>query len=480
MNRPIASALLRDAYAQVVDNFVFRLLLVVLVAFVLPTFLVQLGPEGLRIAFSFEYSWDDLIGGQELFGAGDRDLHVQLIEWIQTAVADHLAGKLGVLLCVAATAFFVPRMLEKGAADTLFSKPVPRWLLLLSRYVAGILFVSLLAFGLIGGMHLGFQLVSGHSREGFLWSIPMLIYLFAVMHAFSVTVGVLTRSSVAAILLTAAFFLTSSCVHGGWELKQSFENQMAEDTNDLELERSGALRLVSTVLDVAHAVLPKTRDARRLVHLTRQRVQGPDSGLLDPSTGLTAGAPPEGFERLPGGSFARDGAVWVAPEPDGGESRIFLERLPNEDLDHIKGLARDLETELEARPEVSSVSSHRSGLAGRAAHGVRWREERPSGERLRERWFFAGSGSTYALAVDISVARDADPAFAERLAAFLDGLSFGAGGDGLSDTPFADYDRRFGWDAPLAYNAWFSVVSTLAFTLAVLLFGAWRLSRIDF
>jgi hypothetical protein len=111
---------------------------------------------------------------------------------------------------------------------------------------------------------------------------------------------------------------------------------------------------------------------------------------------------------------------------------------------------------------------------------VRWRETRADGERLHERWFFAGSGGTYALAVDLSAATDADPAFAERLVDFFEGLSFGGEGDALSGDPFDAYDRRFGWSAPLAYNAWFSLGSTLAFTLAVLLIGIWRLSRIDF
>ena len=36
------------------------------------------------------------------------------------------------MFCIAATAFFVPRMLEKGAADTLFTKPLSRVVLLLS------------------------------------------------------------------------------------------------------------------------------------------------------------------------------------------------------------------------------------------------------------------------------------------------------------------------------------------------------------
>jgi len=47
--------------------------------------------------------------------------------------------------------------------------------------------------------------------------------------------------------------------------------------------------------------------------------------------------------------------------------------------------------------------------------------------------------------------------------------------------PEAWYENHFGWDAPeLRYNAWFSVLSSLLFTLVVLGLGCWRIRRMDF
>ena len=63
----------------------------------------------------------------------------------------------------------------------------------------------------------------------------MLIYTFAVMHAVSVMVGVLTRSSVATILLVVIFFFMNSCVHNAWETKQVLTDQIADDLGE-ELE----------------------------------------------------------------------------------------------------------------------------------------------------------------------------------------------------------------------------------------------------
>ena len=488
MSAPIARALLRDAFAQVVDNLVFRLLVVVLAVCVLPTFLVRIDEQGLLIALFLRYEWDD-IGGKFLeLGAGGQDFHLWLIERIQTGVSDQLAGKLGVLLCVVATAFFVPRMLEKGAADTLFSKPVSRGALLISRYLAGLLFVTVLAVGLVGGMHLGFRLVSGHSLDGFLWSIPMLVYLFAVMHAFSVLVGVVTRSSVAAILLTAVFFMGTSCVHAGWEIKQFFvDNELAESLDEdlTEEELPGFVRVLGGALDVAHLALPKTRDARRLTELLRDELQRPPADeagpeLLEPESGLSVAAPPEGFARLVRGPFHRDGAVWTAPEPGGGETRLALE--PAEpDFEHPKAAVRALEERLARDPEATDLEPLRAPLAGRAGQGLRWREERPGGTRRRERWYFQGQGHLFAFDLDVDPTVATTPEFDPTLTDFVGGLGFAGDVDPFEEIdPWKAYEQRFAWGAPLPYNAWFSLASTVLFALVALAVGWWRLARIDF
>jgi hypothetical protein len=42
------------------------------------------------------------------------------------------------------------------------------------------------------------------------------------------------------------------------------------------------------------------------------------------------------------------------------------------------------------------------------------------------------------------------------------------------------YEKRFGWTAPLRFNAFFSLLSSFAFAALMLGISAWRLSRIDF
>ncbi|MDP6838226.1 MAG: hypothetical protein QF724_04750, partial [Planctomycetota bacterium] len=173
MNKSTASALLLDAFYQVLDDKIFRLLVILTIAMVAPTVLVGFQEEHISVLFGLkEYPYDTLV---QFFGmrlSADAEPNVFIIQSLQTLVIEGLAGTLGIVFCIAATAFFIPRILEKGAADTTFSRPVSRLTLLLSRYFSGLLFVTILAVILIGGMHLGFLIFSGYSDPGFLWSVP--------------------------------------------------------------------------------------------------------------------------------------------------------------------------------------------------------------------------------------------------------------------------------------------------------------------
>ena len=51
-------------------------------------------------------------------------------------------------------------------------------------------------------MYLGFTVASDHSDPALLWSALSLTYVFAMLHGVSMLCGVVTRSSIASILLT--------------------------------------------------------------------------------------------------------------------------------------------------------------------------------------------------------------------------------------------------------------------------------------
>lgn len=276
----IRRALIRDAIYQVLDNKVFRILMFLVLLMVGLTFSVGFREDEVVLFWGVKsYFYEDFL---EYMGFMFGDLGAvtnqrEVISFVQIVFIDYLAGTVGIFMCVAATVFFVPRMLEKGAADPLFSKPVSRWSLLFARYVSGLVFIGFLATTLIGGMHLGLVLNSGYSDPTFMWTIPTMIYLFAMVSAFSTLFGVMTRSTVASLLLTLMAWGFTSIVHVGWsgyEMVQERDlltgESMAPD--DVSEELDWLVDILVAGLQTAHYVLPKTQDADRLAQLTRETV----------------------------------------------------------------------------------------------------------------------------------------------------------------------------------------------------------------
>jgi ABC-type transport system involved in multi-copper enzyme maturation permease subunit len=277
----IRRALIMDAVSQVLDNRVFRILFGLSTLFVAFTFLVGFREDSVVLFFGYqEYFYEDFfrwmpfapqIGGTEQQQAG--------IDWVQNFFASQSAGTFGILFCLAATSFFMPQILEKGFADSFFSKPVTRWQLLVSRYVASILLIAFLAFLLVSGIYLGLLTASGYSDPGFLWSAPTLIYLFALVSGFTVFWGCMTRNTIATLLLTMISYGFTSGVHTAWTGIELFREspvweeieRAREEGRSTNAEVAFQRFLIHTV-DVLHYTLPKTHDAKFITANLRDRM----------------------------------------------------------------------------------------------------------------------------------------------------------------------------------------------------------------
>ena len=292
MNGTVLRALFIDAYQQVLDNWVFRILAVLVFGTVAFSFAVGASPDFISILW-LRYPYAELgFEANMLPGEARREL----LQGLQSLFIDNVVGTFGLLGCLAATSFFVPQMLERGAADTLFSKPVSRIALLTARYAAGLLFVGLLAVALVGGLFLGLKARWGLEGTDLLWSAPVLVYRYAIVYSATVLIGVLTRSSVAALLGSFLFLGFNGCVHGAWEVREFTVNarsqmeasarpvepqpepdpveeaQAAAEAADTEPESPpdeglSLVRGLWKAVTVAHFVLPKPGEAPRIVEL---------------------------------------------------------------------------------------------------------------------------------------------------------------------------------------------------------------------
>ena len=108
---------------------------------------------------------------------------------------------------VVVTAGFVPNMLRKGQIDLLLCKPIARPLILIYKYIGGLVFVFLLTAFTLGGIWLVVGLRTGVWAPGLLWCVPVVTAYFAILYALSTLVGVLTRNVLVSILATVVFWL---------------------------------------------------------------------------------------------------------------------------------------------------------------------------------------------------------------------------------------------------------------------------------
>ena len=150
-------------------------------------------------------------GAWQPFPAAPLYSQVYLIE-------DLLVGWLGsgiaVLVSIVITAFFIPNMLRKGSIDLLLVKPINRFALLIYKYIGGLTFIFLNTAVAVGGVWLAIGLRSGIWAVSFLETILVLTFFFAILYSASTLFGVVTRSPIAAILLTCGVWFFMLAV--GW------------------------------------------------------------------------------------------------------------------------------------------------------------------------------------------------------------------------------------------------------------------------
>ncbi len=196
-------ALIVDAYRDLNSRKMFWIVLAIsgLVAGSMSA--VGLSPNGFTI-FGYELP-SRFLNSRDVTAAGFYKLvFVTLgINWWLTTFATCLA--------LISTASIFPDFLIGGAVDLYLSKPIGRWRLFFTKYACGLLFVALqiACFCVASFLVIG---IRGDAWEpGIFLAIPIVVLFYSYLYCFCVLIGVLTRSTVAAVLVTLLFWL---CLFG--------------------------------------------------------------------------------------------------------------------------------------------------------------------------------------------------------------------------------------------------------------------------
>jgi ABC-type transport system involved in multi-copper enzyme maturation permease subunit len=201
--------LIRDTFRQSMANYVFWVMLTAsgVVIFFCLSVSIENGeplrpPDDLEVRPAHGHM--SLAFGAwriPLFRDGEAQVHFMLL-----LLAEWVVGVGGTLLALVWTAGFMPEFLQPSNATVLLSKPMPRWVLIMGKYLGVLAFVGFQVLVFIVGTWLALGLSTGFWVTSYLWGIPLLVLHFVAVYSFSVFLAVCTRSILACVLGSVAFW----------------------------------------------------------------------------------------------------------------------------------------------------------------------------------------------------------------------------------------------------------------------------------
>ncbi len=199
-------------------------------------------PRDSKMSLLFGFSPNVDIGGR------DRVACVQALE----VLFANFGGVVGLLLTLVWTAAFLPEFLQPSSASVLLAKPVPRWALLLGKYLGVVCFVAFQAAVYFLGTWLALGVRTGVWLPGYLAGVPLLVLQFASIYSFAVLLAVCTRSTVSCLFGSLLFWGVCWAMNFGRHVVVSLP-ALSPDV--------GALPPVSSFLtEAGYWILPKPMD----------------------------------------------------------------------------------------------------------------------------------------------------------------------------------------------------------------------------
>lgn len=140
-----------------------------------------------------------------------------------------------VILALVSTASMIPEFVTGGSIELSLSKPIGRLRLLLTKYLAALVFVALQAVVFVGGWFFLIGIRGGSWEPRLLLAVPIVLLVFSSVYCVCALVGMLTRSTIAALIAAMIFWLVVFMVHTTESLFLQFKV-----TNELRQERISA------------------------------------------------------------------------------------------------------------------------------------------------------------------------------------------------------------------------------------------------
>jgi ABC-type transport system involved in multi-copper enzyme maturation permease subunit len=191
-------AIFYEAYSSLNAKKMFWVVLAISTLIAAAFFLVGIDEEGVNVL-----TWQLKIPGMNTNVISAAVFYKQI--FISFGIGFWLTW-LAAILALVSTAGIFPDLINSGSINLLVSKPISRLRLFLTQYAAGLLFVVLqvLLFTLICFLVIGLR--GGAWEPGLFLAVPLVVCFFSYLFSVCVLLGMLTRSTLASLLLTMLFW----------------------------------------------------------------------------------------------------------------------------------------------------------------------------------------------------------------------------------------------------------------------------------
>lgn len=200
------AAILLDAYRELNSRKLFWVTLILSGLVVVAFGMVGISDKGLRVVV-----WDLPIPGLNTSVISEETFYKTL--FASLGVKFWLAWS-ATILALASTAGVFPDLISSGSIDLVLARPIGRVRLFLTKYAGGLLFAGLQVAVFSAASFLVLGLRGGTWEPAVFLAIPLVVLFFSYLFSVCALLGLLTRSSVAALLLTLLVWFLIFAVHG--------------------------------------------------------------------------------------------------------------------------------------------------------------------------------------------------------------------------------------------------------------------------
>lgn len=133
-----------------------------------------------------------------------------------------------IILALVSTAPLFPDFLSSGAVDLYLARPLGRTRLLLTKYAVGLLFVALQVLIFCSASFLIIGVRTSFWVPDIFLAIPIVVLTYSYLWALCTAFGVITRSTIASLLMTLLVWFLTFGIHAGEValLRQSISSQV--------------------------------------------------------------------------------------------------------------------------------------------------------------------------------------------------------------------------------------------------------------